>query len=438
MGYDYYFDDLRDIQEVSDLIEFLKSQETIKAIYLRESRQEYVLEDFWRRLLTNILAETDGIKVNRTTFDKWFDTFVKELCSDTSVWRAVDVIDGLILEGKELRLDEYTSLISIPPHDPWYWLERLVPKHDRHFEASEFLRHQWDGAFPTEQVTLVVTTMRIPKREVWPWKHPENKINQIGRALAAISAIRLMRPGAPRLVHRAVFHLSCFPLADPFGYSPRDGSRRMYEKEATISKGDYRKIKSLWQELFRTKHQMPIDRHSKVSPMDIAEARFFKSYEPDGWFENILDLTIALEALFSPPDSQELSHRIALRCAWLLGAYPARSHDHNRVYESVRDMYALRSAIVHGDTPEEKRIQKWIGTLAGTAYDRSKDWVLREQALESARDIVRRSLAACARLSKLSHEGPHWPLPREFDQCMVQPLQRRLWQKAAGIGLFAP
>ena len=433
IGYDYYGDDLRGIKEVSDINGFLNNQEAIKPIYLDERRQEYNFEGFWMRLLVNILAETDGMEVKRAIFDKWFHRFVKELFTDTSTWRAIDVIDGLILNATKLKLDAYTSLMSVSQYSPWDWLSHFIVKHDNHFNPLAFLYREWSGPFGIEEITLVVTTMTIRKSEMKPfWGHP-HQVNEIGRTLATIDAVRLLKSGFPQLLHSSIFQLSSFPLVDGFGYSRSNTSHRLYEKNVILSKGDYRKLKLLWQETFNRKYRRLINPNRNVSSMEVAEARFFKSYEPDGWFQNILDLTIALEALFSPADNQELSHRIALRCAWLLGAYPTTSTNRNRVYECVRAMYELRSKMVHGKAPRERKIQKWVGILAGTPYDHAKDWILREQALEAARDIVRRSLLACTKLSKLPHNGPHWPLPEGFDQCMVEPHEQRKWQKAADI-----
>ena len=56
MGYDFYYDDLKGIKEVKDLIDFLASQGKIKSMYLRDQGDGYILEDYWRRILhTSIL-----------------------------------------------------------------------------------------------------------------------------------------------------------------------------------------------------------------------------------------------------------------------------------------------------------------------------------------------------------------------------------------------
>jgi len=149
-------------------------------------------------------------------------------------------------------------------------------------------------------------------------------------------------------------------------------------------------------------------------------------------------LTIALESLFGPSDNQELRHRISLRAAWLLSRSdresPAKLKD--KVYDCVRTMYAIRSCRVHGDIPKDSEIHKWVQTLSGSKYDRydgAEERRLGGLALESCRGIVRNALRACMKLQKQDAAGPHWPLPDNFDQNLIIPRQRKIWQKAAGI-----
>jgi hypothetical protein len=97
-------------------------------------------------------------------------------------------------------------------------------------------------------------------------------------------------------------------------------------------------------------------------------------------------------------------------------------------------MYDIRSSVVHGRTPKENKIRKWIQTLSGVKYDESKSHAEQlEVALESARDIVRKAIRACMKLSKLGANGPHFPFPSKFDEHIVTAGQQRIWQKAASI-----
>jgi len=165
-------------------------------------------------------------------------------------------------------------------------------------------------------------------------------------------------------------------------------------------------------------------------------ARFTRTYTIKYWLDDIVDLTIALEALIGPGDNQELSHRIALRASWLLEKEAASGN--NRIYEIVRTMYSIRSARVHGTSPNEKNIHKWLGLLTGTQYDELEqsgisDWEICERAIESVRQVMRRTINACMNLRKLDKHGPHWPLPKDFDKNMVCSRERSRWQKAAKL-----
>lgn len=59
----------------------------------------------------------------------------------------------------------------------------------------------------------------------------------------------------------------------------------------------------------------------------------------------ILFYTIALEALFSPSEQHELSHRVAEHCSFLLGKSPKEIDD---IYRTVKKAYDIRSKVAHG------------------------------------------------------------------------------------------
>lgn len=61
--------------------------------------------------------------------------------------------------------------------------------------------------------------------------------------------------------------------------------------------------------------------------------------------DQLIDLVIALESLFSPSDKGELRFRISLNAALLLGKDP---EDRSAIMDFVMDMYDHRSALVHG------------------------------------------------------------------------------------------
>jgi hypothetical protein len=210
----------------------------------------------------------------------------------------------------------------------------------------------------------------------------------------------------------------------------------MYEKEAVLDISNFRDVRNSWRELMDTKYKGNLF-DSTPNAMDTAYSRFSRAYEYASWLDNIVDLTIALESLFSPKDNQELSHRISLRAAWLLSINDRDDgvsiKVKNEIYDRVRTMYAIRSSVVHGESPNKTKINKWLEILSGINNDRSRDTERYMLALESARDIVRKAIKACAKLQKLESGGPCWPLAENFDENIVIAGQRRIWQKAAGI-----
>jgi hypothetical protein len=429
VGHDFHRDDLEDIKEVNNLLQYLASDDKIKSIYFQQSStpELHILYDYWEQLLLKILRETEGKSLTNRVFKKWFRRFLKELYSDTAVWRSVDTITGLTLKGAKLKLDNATVLTSISAHR---WLEIMQKE------------QQYDATLDWEPIGLdkasIITTVSISKLDYASFLHPSPYLTKhIERHLAAINAIRLTKPGAPRLHCFAEFQLSDFPVSNPLAYCNREGHLGLYEKEAIIERGDFLIIRNLWREFMDTKYKDPSPAPAKPNPMDTAFARFSRTYGRQNWLDDIADLTISLESLFNPTDREELKHRVSLRAAWLLSSDESLNggpgKGKNIIYDRVRDMYDIRSCRVHGRTPKASEIRNWVKTLSGVKYDESKDLQLLELALESARDIVRKAIAACAKLSKLEGDGPKWAFPERFDENIVIASQRRVWQKAAGI-----
>lgn len=423
-GYDFYYRDLEEIEEVNNLLQHLASDNKIKSIYSSEfsTPEIHVLYEYWEQLLLKILRETEEKTPTTRVFKKWFRKFLKELYSDTAIWRVVDTMTGLTLKGAKLKLDDATVLTSIPAHQ---WLDIIW--REQQYDASL----DWSG-IGLDKATII-TTVKIPKQQyaslLWP---PPNLIRNIERHLAAIDAIRLTKPGTPSLHCFAEFQRSYFPVRTPLAHCNREHYSGLHEKETVLERSDFQNIRNLWRELMDTRYKDPRPMRYSSSILNIALGRFSMSYELQSWLENMVDLTIALEALFGPEDNQELSHRIALRCAWLLNI--DEDVTNNRTYKKVRTMYDIRSSVVHGKKPKKNKIRKWIQTLSEVTYDETKSHAEQvEVALESARDIVRETIRACMKLSKLGTSGPHFPFPSKFDEHIITAGQQRIWQKAAGI-----
>jgi hypothetical protein len=70
--------------------------------------------------------------------------------------------------------------------------------------------------------------------------------------------------------------------------------------------------------------------------------------------DRILDATIALEALLSDTEQQEISHKMALRMAALSKLDPQIGVPPYSVFQHMKAIYKYRSAIVHGNSTTQK------------------------------------------------------------------------------------
>lgn len=82
-----------------------------------------------------------------------------------------------------------------------------------------------------------------------------------------------------------------------------------------------------------------------VRSFDLAATRYHYHHTKDSEVEQLLDLTIALEALFSPRNRMELSFRISQNVALMLGNDATERRD---IFDFAKKMYGKRSEFVHG------------------------------------------------------------------------------------------
>ena len=436
VGHDFYREQMEGIAELDDLINYLGSDAEIKSNYFMKGDEPkgWLLYDFWELLLLRILPETGGSAPGRGVFHKWFNKFVKELYAPMATWRTIQSIKGLKLNVKRLRFDEATVLISCPA----YSLPACIWGPQQFLAEGHFQPEHW-GATGADNAVLLIT-VQLPKSEYVGFDQPPLHLTkEFQRSLAVMDAIRLVTSGAPYLHCYANVHLSRFPLAEPLAYTHRDNAQMAYETEAQLGKAHLSRVRRIWSELMLTRYADPWPSFSKPRQLDVALSEFYRSYELQSWLDKVVDLTIALESLFGPRDDKELSHRISLRAAWLLSPMMRGSAgaSENRIYKCVRTMYEIRSRRVHGDIPRDSEIHRWIQVLSGSEYDRhdrsAKERLL-EQVVESARSIVRDAICACMELQKSAQAGgPCWPLPSDFDQKILLPHQRKVWQTTARI-----
>lgn len=97
---------------------------------------------------------------------------------------------------------------------------------------------------------------------------------------------------------------------------------------------------------------------TSLEKYDLAIEYFNKSYtEPYTPRDSFLDLMITLEDLFLKGTNQELSYRISMRMAYVLGK---DKEDRKNIFDFIKDAYNLRSKIVHGEKSDKLDNQKFL------------------------------------------------------------------------------
>ena len=89
--------------------------------------------------------------------------------------------------------------------------------------------------------------------------------------------------------------------------------------------------------------------------------------------DRLIDAGIALEAMYGPFDSGEITRKISSRAAWLLGDSAA---ERRAISKDMKSFYRTGSKVVHGTVSKDRQIRERELT----------------DALASGRELVRRTL----------------------------------------------
>jgi hypothetical protein len=190
--------------------------------------------------------------------------------------------------------------------------------------------------------------------------------------------------GSPGLLHRYP------PIVTPHGVPPW----RFVRRPATVSTNHGAALRRLGS----------IIRDSKGGTA-VALSRFNRSYFDSSWWERLVDLTIALEAVLGEADAKEdITFRLRSRAASLLST---KTDSAAFIFDELGQFYGIRSKIVHGIPTTPKDVQKFIAKVPATAPgpmpgDKT------ELLVDRLRDLVRRAILL--RLVLAMEPNPVWAL----------------------------
>ena len=165
-----------------------------------------------------------------------------------------------------------------------------------------------------------------------------------------------------------------------------------------------------------------------ATSFDLAIHNYTRSHQHGDYYDKIINLATALEAILtgSDDDSEGVGLRLRTRAAALLWTEtdPGRA-----IFNDVRYLYNLRSRLVHGARIAEKDLLKWLKAVS-TVPDNAAFGVAFSFAIDRLRDLVRRSFLA--RLCLASGDDPLWKFETSapVDAALADETERPRWRQS--------
>jgi len=165
-----------------------------------------------------------------------------------------------------------------------------------------------------------------------------------------------------------------------------------------------------------------------ATSFDLALHNYIRSHQQGDYYDRIVNLATALEAILTggDDDTEGVGLRLRTRAASLLwtDSDPGRA-----IYDDVKHLYTLRSRLVHGARIAEKELLKWLKAVSTVPADATYG-VAFAFAIDRLRDLVRRSFLA--RLCLASGDDPLWKFETSapVDTALSDETERALWHQA--------
>lgn len=117
-----------------------------------------------------------------------------------------------------------------------------------------------------------------------------------------------------------------------------------------LTLGDRAALRRFWNRFADSTRSLPI-------PLEIALRRFERATSDAPVQDRLIDCCVAFDALLSADDRQEMTYKVCMRGAYLLGNDPTERQD---VYELLSGAYAARGAIIHGSKQPADALARWV------------------------------------------------------------------------------
>ena len=165
-----------------------------------------------------------------------------------------------------------------------------------------------------------------------------------------------------------------------------------------------------------------------ATSFDLALHNYTRSHQQGDYYDRIINLATALEAVLtgSDDDTEGVGLRLRTRAAALLWT---ESDPGRAIFDDIKHLYNLRSRLVHGARIAQKDLLKWLKAVS-TVPDDAMYGVAFSFAVDRLRDLVRRSFLA--RLCLASGDDPLWKFETStpVDTALSDETERARWRQS--------
>lgn len=397
--------------------------------FMRESGITKQLQDtghtwFWHEevfewlFLERLVQETRGTIFDQAAFDRVYKLAQSELSRPHFRFKRITIINGAPRLSRPIKIS------------PDITLEPAEFK-TAHFRLADLLdlRYQ-DRNRPISTWGFSDSCFLVQDRLINKGDDGRELLDYFDRTIKqsneVITAFRLAttRPILPKAVFTS--YISRFPLL-PVTHTEIEENRDVsYSAGPLIERAEERAIRPFFEFIDQ------VEAGAREEPQYFVSAlqKFSSSFRVRQIEQNIVDLIVALESLFSV-QAEELRRRLATVVALSLGVNDRERKD---IYHKVFAGYQLRNAVVHGQQkPSDvlvRAIIRFYPHLKGRSAEEISEnlWI----AVRELREIVRKALRAYIYM-RTRNDLVEWPKVEDIEELQFDPHKLRDLHKHLGI-----
>jgi len=338
--------EILNLQEVKSCIEFciefMVKNHFYEKLDIKEDdeNKENILKNILRNEIINFFllkySINKGFDYDENTFNKIYNELEEYINTEGLEMRVVVPLLNFELEGSKMVNLENFTIRELSDEEIKILLRSRVFGEHIYFPNGGSLDTIW----------CIELMNKIPsKRSIILFDSPTPSLLE-----KILTILRLFKDGSLQYSVVLTYPKMWFSYFNGYIYNPtyhgQVVSSRFYYK---LTKDDIEKLKLFWNKF----KNFNIENSSSIN---VAIRNFNLSYDLKITEDKLLHYITALESLFVR-ENDELSYRLALRCAYFLGK---NKEERDKIFNILKTVYEIRSKVVHGVSKDLKEYIKKI------------------------------------------------------------------------------